>query len=128
MERFLSEARMTTKEYMQCVTTVDGSWLAELGPMFFSLKDSSKSKLESRKKYANEQVQMETEMKQAQEKIEEMKKEKESLYVSSRKTQIITPGRIKVEDKSAALMTPTPRSKRFGLWFFFVDAVMECWI
>jgi pre-mRNA-splicing factor ATP-dependent RNA helicase DHX38/PRP16 len=116
------ELIMTTKEYMQCVTTVDGSWLAELGPMFFSLKDSSKSKLESRKKYANEQVQMETEMKQAQERIEEMRKEKESLYVSSRKTQIITPGRIKAEEKSAAaaaaaaaLMTPTPRSKRFGL-------------
>ena len=25
---------------MQCVTAVDGTWLAELGPMFFSVKDS----------------------------------------------------------------------------------------
>ena len=31
---------MTTKEYMQCVTAVDGEWLAELGPMFFSVKES----------------------------------------------------------------------------------------
>ena len=56
---------MTVKENMQCVTSVDGQWLAELGPMFFNLKDSSKSKSESRKKYANEIVAMENEMKEA---------------------------------------------------------------
>lgn len=28
----------TTKEYMQCVTAVDPEWLAEMGPMFFSIK------------------------------------------------------------------------------------------
>jgi pre-mRNA-splicing factor ATP-dependent RNA helicase DHX38/PRP16 len=32
------ELVMTTKEYMQCVTAVDPHWLAELGPMFFSVK------------------------------------------------------------------------------------------
>ena len=25
---------------MQCVTAVDGHWLAELGPMFFTVKES----------------------------------------------------------------------------------------
>ncbi|KAJ4462025.1 putative Pre-mRNA-splicing factor ATP-dependent RNA helicase PRP16 [Paratrimastix pyriformis] len=34
------ELVMTTKEYMQIVTSVDGLWLAELGPMFFSVKES----------------------------------------------------------------------------------------
>lgn len=29
------ELVLTSKEYMQCVTAVDGNWLAELGPMFF---------------------------------------------------------------------------------------------
>ena len=29
---------------MQCVTAVDGHWLAELGPMFFSVKDSTKTR------------------------------------------------------------------------------------
>ena len=29
---------------MQCVTAVDGHWLAELGPMFYSIKDSSKTR------------------------------------------------------------------------------------
>jgi hypothetical protein len=57
--------------------------------MFFSLKDSSKSKSGSRKKYANEIVAMENEMKEAQEKKEEMKKEKESLFVSSRRTLVL---------------------------------------
>ena len=32
------ELVMTSKEYMQCVTAVDPEWLAELGPMFFSIK------------------------------------------------------------------------------------------
>ena len=29
---------------MQCVTAVDGQWLAELGPMFYSIKDASKTR------------------------------------------------------------------------------------
>ena len=28
----------TSKEYMQCVTAVDPEWLAEMGPLFFSIK------------------------------------------------------------------------------------------
>ena len=32
------ELVMTSKEYMMCVTSVDPNWLAELGPMFFSVK------------------------------------------------------------------------------------------
>lgn len=34
------ELVMTSKEYMQCVTSVDPHWLAELGPMFFSVKQA----------------------------------------------------------------------------------------
>ena len=33
-----------TQEYMQCVTVVDGEWLAELGPMFFSVKESIRTR------------------------------------------------------------------------------------
>ncbi|KAJ5075069.1 pre-mRNA-splicing factor atp-dependent RNA helicase prp16 [Anaeramoeba ignava] len=32
------ELVMTTKEFMQCVTAVEPEWLAQLGPMFFSLR------------------------------------------------------------------------------------------
>lgn len=34
------ELVMTTKEYMHCVTSVEAEWLAELGPMFYSLRKS----------------------------------------------------------------------------------------
>jgi pre-mRNA-splicing factor ATP-dependent RNA helicase DHX38/PRP16 len=32
---------MTRKEWMQCVTAVDAVWLAELGPMFYSIKEQN---------------------------------------------------------------------------------------
>ena len=32
------ELVFTVKEYMQCVTAVAPEWLAELGPVFFSIK------------------------------------------------------------------------------------------
>ena len=53
--------------------------------MFFTVKESGTSKAESRKKYVNERVAMEQQMKEAQEEIEEMKKQKESQFISSRK-------------------------------------------
>ena len=34
------EVILTCREYIHCVTTVDPHWLAELGPMFFLLKES----------------------------------------------------------------------------------------
>eukprot|EP00808_Paulinella_micropora_P018763 g35533.t1 len=38
------ELVMTTKEYMRTVTVVDPYWLAELGPMFFSIKEDFKTR------------------------------------------------------------------------------------
>lgn len=38
------ELIMTSKEYMQHVTSVDAEWLAELGPMFYSIKEHLQSK------------------------------------------------------------------------------------
>jgi hypothetical protein len=35
---------LCVQEYMQCVTAVDGEWLAELGPMFYTIKDSNKTR------------------------------------------------------------------------------------
>ena len=40
------ELIMTAKEYMQCVTAVEAQWLAELGPMFYSVKEASKTRSE----------------------------------------------------------------------------------
>jgi len=33
---------------MQCVTSVEAQWLAELGPMFFSVKESASSRTVSK--------------------------------------------------------------------------------
>lgn len=40
------ELIMTAKEYMQSVTAVDAVWLAELGPMFYSVKERVKTSRE----------------------------------------------------------------------------------
>ncbi|XP_071736415.1 pre-mRNA-splicing factor ATP-dependent RNA helicase DEAH7-like isoform X2 [Rutidosis leptorrhynchoides] len=56
------ELILTTKEYMQCVTSVEPQWLAELGPMFYSVKDSDTSMLEHKKKQKEEKSAMEEEM------------------------------------------------------------------
>jgi hypothetical protein len=35
---------------MQCVTSVEPEWLAELGPMFFSIKQQGETRAEKRQK------------------------------------------------------------------------------
>ncbi|KAI6687085.1 hypothetical protein NL676_023913 [Syzygium grande] len=56
------ELILIAKEYMQCATTVEPQWLAELDPMFFFVKDSDKSLLEHKKKQEEEMTAMEEEM------------------------------------------------------------------
>lgn len=50
------ELIMTTKEYMSCVTAVEGEWLAELGPMFFTIKESYKTRIMQRQFEQQEKV------------------------------------------------------------------------
>ncbi|KAJ8713246.1 hypothetical protein PYW07_013616 [Mythimna separata] len=97
------ELMMTTKEYMHCVTAVDGRWLAELGPMFFSVKETGKSNRDKRKEAAVHLQRMEEEMKQAEQKMaEERKKREEDVPV---KQEVATPG----------LNTPRRTPHRLGL-------------
>ncbi|XP_047535072.1 pre-mRNA-splicing factor ATP-dependent RNA helicase PRP16 [Vanessa atalanta] len=97
------ELMMTTKEYMHCVTAVDGRWLAELGPMFFSVKETGKSNRDKRKEAAVHLQRMEEEMKQAELKMAEEKKKKEQEVPV--KQEIATPG----------LSTPRRTPHRLGL-------------
>lgn len=103
------ELVMTAKEYMQCVTAVDGQWLAELGPMFYSIKDSSKTR-QDRKKHAIEEMNaMEDEMKRAEDLIKARKDQQEKQAAASvRKTVIATPGRVEPG-------TPSSRRSKFGI-------------
>eukprot|EP00210_Caulerpa_lentillifera_P000325 g318.t1 len=104
----------TTREYMQCVTAVDPEWLAEMGPMFFSIKVSDTSRLEQRRKEKEHKEVMQIEMKEAEKKKEEKEKaEREHLSMRTiqQESRIVTPG-------TKLQLTPysTPRTRRrFGL-------------
>ncbi|KDO35777.1 hypothetical protein SPRG_00517 [Saprolegnia parasitica CBS 223.65] len=102
----------TTKEYMQCTTSVEGEWLAELGPMFFSVKESYKSRLLKRAKEKTERADMEHEMSMQHERdafeadraARSAKRNKDKA-----KLAMVTPGRANKQAK-----TPLRTPLRFG--------------
>jgi len=57
------EVMFTVKQYMQTVTAVDPYWLAELGPMFFSVRESGSDLQSKQRQEAEEQRQMEYQQK-----------------------------------------------------------------
>ncbi|CAG0912978.1 unnamed protein product [Notodromas monacha] len=102
------ELVMTSKEYMQCVTAVDGHWLAELGPMFFSVKETGASRRATHKDTAQHITTMEEEMKMAQVEMQRRKyeeSERASQESMKRKQVVATPGR----DPSTPRRKQTPR-------------------
>lgn len=87
------ELVMTSKEYMQCVTAVDGYWLAELGPMFYSVKTTGKSRLEKHRVERDAATRMEEEMEIAQAQLEQKKRDFEAQQSArSTRSNILTPG------------------------------------
>ncbi|XP_055708984.1 pre-mRNA-splicing factor ATP-dependent RNA helicase PRP16-like [Phlebotomus papatasi] len=87
------ELVMTAKEYMQCATAVDGHWLAELGPMFFSVKETGRSGREKKRQAAEHLQEMEAQMQKAQKQMEEQKlqaAQREEAMMP--KQEILTPG------------------------------------
>ncbi|MEW5307872.1 MAG: hypothetical protein WDW36_010244 [Sanguina aurantia] len=110
------ELVMTSKEYMQCVTAVEPEWLAEMGPMFFSVKDTHSSRMEQRKKEKVDKGVMAAEMAakvMADAAAVAAAKAKEDLAKSLQREAIVTPGR------RPASMTPSAstasRRKPLGL-------------
>jgi pre-mRNA-splicing factor ATP-dependent RNA helicase DHX38/PRP16 len=115
------ELIMTTKEYMSCVTAVEGEWLAEMGPMFFTVKESYKTRLEQRKREQVEQAGMEVQMaeKLSRKKVtDEAVRQKMLLATSNRRVAMSTPG-LYVKDKEArdkdGKKTPKRTPFRVGL-------------
>ena len=84
-QNFIKEIRKTNKNiyiykfFFQCVTSVDGYWLAELGPMFYSVKETGKSRSEGRKVALEHLKTMEREMKEAEEELKRRKDEAEEV-------------------------------------------------
>ncbi|BAT91804.1 hypothetical protein VIGAN_07043600 [Vigna angularis var. angularis] len=105
------ELILTTKEYMQCATAVEPQWLAELGPMFFSVKESDTSLLEHKKRQKQEKTAMEEEMenlKKVQAEFERERKQKEKEKTAKHQQQISMPG---LRKGSSTFLRP----KKFGL-------------
>ncbi|KXZ50727.1 hypothetical protein GPECTOR_15g411 [Gonium pectorale] len=89
------ELVFTTKEYMQCVTAVEPEWLAELGPMFFSVKEVGGSLLESKRKQRADKEAMAAEMAAAQAKKADEEAAARARVESQRsreRSEIATPG------------------------------------
>ena len=90
----------TTKEYMSCVTAVEGEWLAELGPIFFNIKESYESALKRRQRERADAARMEKEMekKELEEEEQREREKKESVARASssslRRSAVATPGRL----------------------------------
>jgi pre-mRNA-splicing factor ATP-dependent RNA helicase DHX38/PRP16 len=80
----------TSKEYMQCATSVDPLWLAEYGSVFFSVKESYQSRVLKRKrekleKELNEATLKEKEAKALAEKQKEAEEEEEDISMKKQK-------------------------------------------
>ena len=85
----------TSREYMSCVTAVEGEWLAELGPMFFSIKESYESALKRRQRERVDAANMEKEMqKKESDEEKERKREKKESVARGGSTPMATPGRL----------------------------------
>lgn len=98
------ELVLTTKEYMQCVTSVEPEWLAELGPVFFSVHESSSAaRLERRRKEKEQKEKMEREMTEAAQR-EEAERERKAAEAAVKETPLTLSGRM-----------TTPRPRRIGL-------------
>ncbi|KAI9990135.1 hypothetical protein PInf_020561 [Phytophthora infestans] len=110
----------TSKEYMQCATAVEGEWLAELGPMFFSVKESFQSRLLKRMKEKEEAAEMESEMEASRHaKEEEAKEELEKKLATNRQNKkqrmtVAGPGRSDPPASFAKTTRRPPRPRRFG--------------
>lgn len=90
------ELVMTSKEYMQCVSAVEPHWLAEAGPMFFSIKESHSSLAQSKARQREEKEKMKKEMEDKQAQRDEaarLQREKEAQRAATQRAQIVTPGR-----------------------------------
>jgi len=107
------EVVMTTKEYMQVVTTIDPRWLAEMGPMFFTIRESYDDSVTAlREAEKEEKATIERQMTEARKTIEERKEKQKSSQDSHPlnrvKTEILLPGKFKTPRRT------TPRI-RYGL-------------
>jgi len=86
------ELVFTSKEYMNCVTAVEPHWLAEMGPMFFQIKESHKTRKEMRALEKIQKKEMEDEMQVEIKRRDAEEERKQSLWRPKTVSRIATPG------------------------------------
>mmetsp|Transcript_4588 Transcript_4588/g.10051 ORF Transcript_4588/g.10051 Transcript_4588/m.10051 type:complete len:1204 (-) Transcript_4588:149-3760(-) len=96
------EVCYTTKEYMQQVTAVDPHWLAEMGPMFFSIKERGTDLAAQRRQDAEDQKAMEWTM-QLKQDLEKKEQLEANERFSAQKFKLATTGVRKATAKKVAL-------------------------
>jgi len=113
------ELILTSKEYMTQVTAVDAFWLAELGSVFFSVKEKNFDDRGMRRKADKEfskKAELETEM--ARQREETAKKAAEEALVKTISTgsasRIVVPGTPRTGGSGSRVAGQTPR-RRVGL-------------
>ncbi|OBZ79971.1 Pre-mRNA-splicing factor ATP-dependent RNA helicase PRP16 [Grifola frondosa] len=113
------ELILTSKEYMTQVTAVDAYWLAELGSVFYSVKEKNFDERGNRRTADREfskRAELETEMaKQREETARKAQEEALAVKTSSGSAKIIVPGTPRHTGVGAgARVTQTPR-RRVGI-------------
>jgi pre-mRNA-splicing factor ATP-dependent RNA helicase DHX38/PRP16 len=77
---------------MQCATVVDPHWLAEMGPVFFSIREGGQTRAEKRKKEREHKERMEAEH-QTKLEIERLEAEKKKLEMMA-KCKVVEVGEV----------------------------------
>ena len=109
------ELVMTSKEYMQCVTAVEPHWLADQGPMFFTIKETGGNRADANKRRRVDVERMEAEMAAAEAAKLQMaaRQEQRASQARAPSSVILTPGSGASRRRLPGTPAATPR--RFGL-------------
>jgi len=84
------EVVFTVKEYMQQVTAVEPQWLADLGPMFFSVREVGQDYAAIKKRERDDQQRMEYEQQLQDDKERKKEQDEEEKRVNSQGTIVFT--------------------------------------
>ncbi|KAH9817346.1 P-loop containing nucleoside triphosphate hydrolase protein [Melampsora americana] len=112
------ELVLTSKEYMQCVTSVDPYWLAELGPAFFSVREQHFTERDRKavdQKF-NKQTELEMEMQaDRMKKLQEDEEMKKAKLMVSQTPRVLGIGGPQLGRLAGSGMTPRRTPRRFGM-------------
>ncbi len=112
------ELVMTSKEYMRTVTAIDGRWLPELGPMFFSVKETYAQRIERRAREKETKDDMQKQMVSALEekrRAEDEARETARAAGRKREEQALVVAGTKLSKEQKKKMFGKRRRRRFGM-------------